>query len=252
MTHYQDDDRHHRHARDWRYDREPQDRMQGRSSRFDEPRHWSDEDRRGPYDQPRGEAHGGPARSGWEQSRSRGGGYAGAQFGDWESGAQGGAVGSQLYGGYDRHGAGRNMSQSDYGGYGQGGGMSGQGYGGNYGDNQERWHGGHQGYRGQSGYETGGYAPGSQIWDEPARGYARGRGGHDHDHEPDYLHWREQQMRGFDEDYAAWRNERRQKFSSDFDTWRRNRPRDENRAQAENPIVGDVSDGGTGDMSKKK
>ena len=106
-----------------------------------------------------------------------------------------------------------------------------------------------QGYGGQTygqghmdqGYASHGYAPGSQIWE----GSGRGMGGQTHEHhdfEPDYLHWREQQLSAFDKDYSDWRNERRQKFSSDFDTWRQSRPR----VQAENPIVGDVSDGGDG------
>lgn len=100
-------------------------------------------------------------------------------------------------------------------------------------------------YGGQAGmsqgYATHGYAPGAQIWE----GSGRGMGGQSHQHhdfEPDYLHWREQQLSAFDKDYSDWRNERRQKFSADFDTWRQNRPR----VQAENPIVGDVSDGGDG------
>ena len=47
-----------------------------------------------------------------------------------------------------------------------------------------------------------------------------------------------------DDDYRDWRAEKRQKFSSDFDSWRTNR--------AANPIVGDVSDGGTGDQKDVK
>ena len=65
-----------------------------------------------------------------------------------------------------------------------------------------------------------------------------------HDFEPDYLHWRQQQLSAFDKDYSDWRNERRHKFSSDFDTWRRNR--------ADNPIVGDVADGGVGSQKDLK
>ena len=112
-----------------------------------------------------------------------------------------------------------------------------QGYGGpSYGGQTY----GAQTYGGQ-GYASHAYAPGSQIWE----GSGRGMGGQSHQHhdfEPDYLHWREQQLSAFDKDYSDWRNERRQKFSADFDTWRQNRPR----VQAENPIVGDVSDGGDG------
>jgi len=118
-------------------------------------------------------------------------------------------------------------------------GYGGPGYGGqNYG---AQTYGG-QTYGGQGqGYASHAYAPGSQIWE----GSGRGMGGQSHQHhdfEPDYLHWREQQLSAFDKDYSDWRNERREKFSADFDSWRQNRPR----VQAENPIVGDVSDGGDG------
>ena len=116
-------------------------------------------------------------------------------------------------------------------------GYGGPGYGGqNYGAQTY----GRQGYGGHD-YVSHGYAPGSQIWE----GSGRGMGGQSHQHhdfEPDYLHWREQQLSAFDKDYSDWRNERREKFSSDFDSWRQNRPR----VQAENPIVGDVTDGGDG------
>ncbi|MBX3477778.1 MAG: hypothetical protein KF910_09225 [Brevundimonas sp.] len=87
-------------------------------------------------------------------------------------------------------------------------------------------------------YEAQGYAPGAQIWQGSGRDMGRP------DHEPDYLHWREQQMSKFDRDYDDWRNERRQKFSSDFDSWRSSR--------AENPVVGDVSDGGVGSQKDAK
>lgn len=104
------------------------------------------------------------------------------------------------------------------------------------------------GGRSESGpYPTHGYAPGAQIWE----GSGPGMGGQSHEHhdfEPDYLHWRRQQLEAFDKDYSEWRSERREKFSSDFDSWRKSRPR----VQAENPIVGDVSDGGTGDASEVK
>lgn len=86
-------------------------------------------------------------------------------------------------------------------------------------------------------HDTHGYAPGSQTWE--GRGRApNGRS----DYEPDYLHWREQQMLKFDRDYDDWRSEKRQKFSSDFDTWRTSR----------NSIVENVSDGGTGSQKDVK
>ena len=65
--------------------------------------------------------------------------------------------------------------------------------------------------------------------------------------------WRQQQLSAFDSDYSTWRNERREKFSSDFDSWRQSRPRSEaQHTPAENPIVGDVSDGGTGNAAEAK
>lgn len=106
---------------------------------------------------------------------------------------------------------------------------------------------------GSQGYSRHAYAPGSQIWDDQRPGMgSRGVPSRQqqHDFEPDYLHWREQQLSSFDRDYSDWRSERRQKFSSDFDTWRQNRPsagmHGKTHTPAENPIVGDVADGGDG------
>ena len=93
-----------------------------------------------------------------------------------------------------------------------------------------------------------GYAPGSQIWE------GRGRS-QDPEFEPDYLHWRESQMRNLDRDYQSWRDERRQKFSQDFDEWRNRRASQasaEPATPADNPAVGDVSNGGTGRDDRKK
>lgn len=95
------------------------------------------------------------------------------------------------------------------------------------------------------------YAPGSQIWEDTGREWSGVRGMQggrpaQEEFEPDYLHWREQQLSAFDNDYRSWRDERRQKFSTDFDTWRSSRPKTEMKAEAANPIVGDVSDGGVG------
>lgn len=94
---------------------------------------------------------------------------------------------------------------------------------------------------------AGEHAPGSDSWrGSDARA---GRPAH-HDFEPDYLHWREQQLSTLDKDYADWRNERREKFSADFDSWRQTRAHGP-RIEAENPVVGDVSDGGVGTQHKK-
>ncbi|MFC7378396.1 hypothetical protein [Brevundimonas sp. GCM10030266] len=103
---------------------------------------------------------------------------------------------------------------------------------------------------GRSAYPDHGYAPGAQIWEGSGPGLhgERHADRSKHDFEPDYLHWREQQVSNFDRDYSDWRNERREKFSADFDNWRSSRPK----IQADNPIVGDISEGGTGDASKIK
>lgn len=89
-----------------------------------------------------------------------------------------------------------------------------------------------------------GYAPGGQIWQERnAYGSGSSASGRE-DYDPDYLHWRQQQLSRFDKDYDAWRNERRTQFSSDFDAWRAGR--------ADNPTVGDVTDGEPGASSDKR
>lgn len=253
MTDHNDYERRHRESRREERHWEPEDRMRSSGRDLEESRHWREDDRRNPYDQGR------PAMEGQSSDSPRrrgGGGWSGAQFGDWDSGVRrGGAVGSQLYGGYGRHGAGQSVSQSSYGGHDDYGyGQSSYSAAGSRGRGQDYPAPERDDWRGRGEYEAHGYAPGSQIWDEQRGGYGQARRS-DNDHDPDYRHWREQQMRGFDEDYAAWRNERREKFSSDFDTWRRNRPRNDGRGpqvEADNPIVGDVSDGGTGDLSKKK
>lgn len=191
----------------------------------------------------------GPA-SAWTQDGYQQGRYESEQSGGWTGdrtgygGPSGYAMGASSYGDGPRYG-------QDYGRAGHGP----QGYGGQgrydqgaptYGQAYEARNHGGQHYGGQGRYDRG-YAPGSQIWE----GSGPGMGGQTHEHhdfEPDYLHWREQQLSAFDKDYSDWRNERREKFSSDFDSWRQSRPR----VQAENPIVGDVADGGTGDASEVK
>lgn len=193
------------------------------------------------YGQTRQSQYGQGMSTGWTGDRGPAGPYgpggypsgpqaygAGPQFGH-----DSGVTGSPSYGprGYGPPAAYGSPMDQRYGGPSYGG----QSYGQPMGD---------QGYGqayGSQGYASHAYAPGSQIWE----GSGRGMGGQSHQHhdfEPDYLHWREQQLSAFDKDYSDWRNERREKFSADFDTWRQNRPR----IQAENPIVGDVSDGGDG------
>ena len=192
---------------------------------------------------------------GRDQQSRYGEGMSTGWTGDRAGGPQGGY--DQSYGGGSMYG---QNSQQDYGrsqhgfarggydpGYSQGGQFGGSAMGGsNYGQPYG------QGQQGQ-GYSQHGYAPGGQIWE----GSGRGMGGQSHQHhdfEPDYLHWREQQLSAFDKDYTDWRNERRQKFSSDFDSWRQTRPRTDasGHTLADNPIVGDVSDGGVGTQDAKK
>ena len=195
----------------------------------------------------------GPAGA-WTQDSYQQSQYAQREPGGWtgEGGGYAGpgayATGAQSYGGGPQYGRDYGGSQFDQGYSSRGpsggdGSRTSHGYGGpTYGS---------QGYRGPDhggqGRTERGYAPGAQIWE----GSGPGMGGQSHQHhdfEPDYLHWREQQLSAFDKDYSDWRSERREKFSSDFDSWRQSRPR----IQAENPIVGDVSDGGTGDASEVK
>ena len=197
---------------------------EARDRRYDEGRSWTEGDGgrtaeayraqgQGQYARDERE-YGVSGRQSWDQPRY------GGPSGDW-SGERARAGAS-----YDQYGYG---SQPTFGGYDR---------------SQEMRRDARSDYRAGTRHDPAhGYAPGSQIWE----GSGRGMGGQTHEHhefEPDYLHWRQQQLEAFDKDYTSWRDERRQKFSSDFDSWRQNR--------AANPIVGDVSDGGTGDASELK
>lgn len=184
--------------------------------------------------------------TGWTGDRSDS--YEQSQGGygqNYPGGAMSGRTSQQDYGRNQQHGFARGGYDPGYsqGGQSGGSGMGGSNYGPQYGG------GGQQG----QGYSQQGYAPGGQIWE----GSGRGMGGQTHEHhdfEPDYLHWRQQQLSTLDKDYMDWRNERRQKFSSDFDSWRQTRPRTDasGHTLADNPIVGDVSDGGVGTQDAKK
>lgn len=178
--------------------------------------------------------------TGWTGDRARSAGVGAAAGAAWGSGQ------GQNYDRNSSHYSGQTDRSMDSG-YSQGGGYGGSAMGGGYDQGQRR--------HASEGYSDHGYAPGSQIWE----GQGRGMGGQSHQHhdfEPDYLHWRQQQLSAFDKDYTDWRDERRQKFSSDFDSWRQARPGSEASGQhktpAENPIVGDVSDGGVGSQDAKK
>lgn len=137
----------------------------------------------------------------------------------------------QDYDQYRERGSYNPGPEAQRGDFGRGYGVSGQGRydsGSNYGSGRT--------------YQGEGYAPGAEVWNDRGPSYSQGRG--QSDYEPDYLHWRDQQLSNFDNDYKTWRDERRQKFSSDFDSWRSSRPKVE--TQAANPLVGDVTEGGTG------
>ncbi|MFN3352655.1 MAG: hypothetical protein ACK4Z5_03515 [Brevundimonas sp.] len=249
-------------------------------SEDDQNRDWNDDRRMSPErDDGRDREH----RSWQDQDRARGGGVhpamSGGRQGDWGSAGYGQAAqGSQLYGGPGQGGG--IQGQSDYGGYsGYGGPSAGGGAPRSQGDDATR-HGRFDQGHGETGYGRGGYgqsgahagsagadygygrqshAPGSQIWGQEdhrsirqGSGGTYGQGGHDphhgahHEFEPDYLQWREAQMRSFDDDYRSWRDERRQKFSSDFDTWRSSRNGDAARNNLSASAVQDVADGGKG------
>lgn len=99
------------------------------------------------------------------------------------------------------------------------------------------------------------YAPGSQIWGAAGSATDTGRGwsSHSPEFEPDYLHWRSEQIAKFDNDYRAWRDEKRQKFSLDFHNWRQTRSATEaHHTPAANPIVGEITDGGEGRKHRDK
>lgn len=44
-----------------------------------------------------------------------------------------------------------------------------------------------------------------------------------HQHDADYLRWREEHLRQLDEEYATWRRDRYGKFSEEFSQWRDSR-----------------------------
>jgi len=167
-------------------------------------------------------------------NRSVGGQQSGQSGGDRWNAQSGAGSQSSWYGqanmgpsGYDQ---GRSQGM-DHAGWNQGG-QSGSPYA--------------QGGYGQSGQSS--YSQGSQGSSYQGSQGSQAQGSH-HDFEPDYLHWREQQMQNYDRDYRDWRDEKRQKFSSDFEGWRTSRGP---QVQAENSVVGDVTDGGTGSQAHAK
>lgn len=87
---------------------------------------------------------------------------------------------------------------------------------------------GTRGYGRESGGDTGnldaanwGARQGQRTWDP----YSSPQGGQQsrQHHDPDYLNWRDEQIRNLDSDYDSWRQERYSKFSDDFNKWRSER-----------------------------
>ncbi|WP_028996707.1 hypothetical protein [Azohydromonas australica] len=69
-------------------------------------------------------------------------------------------------------------------------------------------------------YQGGDFGGGFQSWGhvpEAPQGHRSAEAREDVDFDPDYLQWREEQLRQLDEDYRAWR---RHKFAEDFKQWR--------------------------------
>jgi hypothetical protein len=62
---------------------------------------------------------------------------------------------------------------------------------------------------------------GAQEYGPPADYAYHPQAGHEFD--PDYLHWREEQMRGHDRDYHEWRRARRDAYDEDYRKLRRER-----------------------------
>lgn len=228
---------------DWRQPRDD-DRWEARDRDRDERSSWSEGDGGRTADRYRsqGQGYDAPqAERSWSQDRNQrdtyGQGYGAdysRSYGDSRSQGQRpdyyGAGDTDRYGRYSGD-YGRSASQGDY----------------SRGDYNRR-----DSYRSsQSDHSQSGYAPGAQIWRQ--QDSDDGRYGRQADFEPDYVHWRNQQISKFDQDYTAWRSEKRQKFSSDFDNWRQKRVEasDNVKAHAENPTVGDVSNGGLGETKRR-
>jgi hypothetical protein len=146
---------------------------------------------------------GGDYGSGRYRSRGFGGG---PRYGR----GPGSGYGSERYGG----------GEQDYRGLTRGG-----GYGRDYSGSEAGWgypqEGRGMGSRGGGGYRQGDDWRGHETGGEG--GSWAGRGRDDDDFDPDYRHWRGEQMKQLDSDYQEWRQERRKKFSEDFDKWRSSR-----------------------------
>lgn len=67
----------------------------------------------------------------------------------------------------------------------------------------------------------GGAGPGGASIADPDP--ARARDAREEPFEPDYLAWREDQLRAHDEDYARWRQAQRRAYDDDYRAWRASR-----------------------------
>jgi hypothetical protein len=68
--------------------------------------------------------------------------------------------------------------------------------------------------------------PQSRPMQGPAPAYGQGRqGAAEHDLDPDYLRWRDEQMRGHDRDYEAWRRQQHREYDEQYRQFRDERQR---------------------------
>lgn len=185
-----------------------------------------DEDRRRRQQWDNGAAQdrgpGGADRGGWGSPQGNAWRGAGADYAP-RGGSEFGS--SSGYGGYggENHGYGRGGTPD----YRQGSPNSwGRGeWAGEFGDAAAADYAGSQdgarGSRGQGGFGYGagqGSYGGPGQWGRGEYGGEYGRGQPQHD--PDYLQWREEQIRKLDSEYQSWREERYRRFSEDFNSWR--------------------------------
>lgn len=165
----------------------------------------------------------------WAESGYRSGGYGGGYGDDFGPRARDASRHPGAYRKAETRGeyGGRRFSGQGYSAFGGDYGQRGHGGFGSGGYDEVSQTGGSAGMTGSGhspyGYQQGGYAPGAQIWEGEGQDVSASHLSRRHEFEPDYLHWRDGQMRDLDRDYQAWRDERRQKFSREFDDWRSQR-----------------------------
>lgn len=77
--------------------------------------------------------------------------------------------------------------------------------------------------RGQDEFGQGRGGFGRQDYSQTSRRSEFQADRHDHDHEPHYRRWRDDQLASHDEDYRRWRDEQAKKYDEDYSTWRNER-----------------------------